>query len=295
MSHRVSVGILAVAAVIIGYWWYALVWHSLFLHDDYVRVHFLDVGQGDAILIETPNNHQVLVDAGRGIRVLSALDEVLPAHDRNIDIAVMTHPDADHIGGFVPVFRQYDVGIIMQSFIPSKTKLYGIVQDAVKNEKVGDKHAEVYTISRTYLFSLDGVRFDILWPIGKEVEETNAASIVLLVTYGEMEILLTGDAPSAVEDFLVEMFAEKLEDIEILKAGHQGSKTSTSETFLTRTKPNAIIYSFGKRNSYGHPDEMVEERVGAYSAAHSGEGLTEHRTADGTVSVLCDKKKFHIV
>lgn len=281
------VGIFFVTVVIIGHWWYVLVWHALFLNSNYLHVHFLNVGQGDAVLIETPNNRQVLVDAGRGIKILNALDAVLPAHDRDIDVAVMTHPDADHIGGFVPVLNQYEVGTVIQSFIPSNTTLYKTVVKAVENEK-----SSVYTISQVYSFSLDGVRFDVLWPIGTAVKEINAASVVLLVTHGDIEILLTGDAPSAVEDFLVETFPEYLEDIEILKAGHHGSKTSTSQKFLIHTKPNVIVYSTGKNNSYGHPHTAVKDRVANYSAAHPEENLKSHTTESGTVSFCVTKKQF---
>ena len=289
MSHRISVVTLAVIVIIIGYWWYALVWHSLFLGSEHLRVHFLDVGQGDAILIETPNNRQVLVDAGRGIKVLGALDMILPAHDRDIDVVVMTHPDADHIGGFVPVLRQYEVGTVIQSFIPSKTNLYKTVVKAIEGEG-----ANVYTVSQAYSFFLDGVQFDILWPLGTTVKETNAASVVLLVTYGDIEILLTGDAPSAVEDFLIETFGEKLKDVELLKAGHHGSKTSTSAKFLSHTKPNVIIYSAGVRNSYGHPHEVVIERVAEYSTANPKENLRPYTTVDGTISFCLTMSAFAV-
>ena len=294
MNFRVSTGVLAVTVIIVGYWWYALVWHSLFLTSDYLRVHFLDVGQGDAILIETPNSRQVLIDAGRGIRVLSVLNKVLPAHDRDIDIAVMTHPDADHIGGFVPVLRQYEVGTILQSFISSDTNLYKTVRTAIGDEKFGSRRAAVHTISRAYSFSLDDVQFDILWPVGEDVKEKNAASIVLLITYGDMEILLTGDAPSSVEEFLTDTFGNLVKDVDILKAGHHGSKTSTSSKFLTHTKPNVIVYSAGADNSYGHPHTIVIDRVADYSAAHPDENLQSYNTADGTVSFCLTMKRLEL-
>ena len=271
--------ILTISIVIIGYWWYALVWHSLSFDDETLRVHFLAVGQGDGILIETPNNHQILIDAGRGIQILAALDALLPAHDRTIDVAVLTHPDADHVGGFIPVFRRYAVGTILRSFISADTAVYEQVVSAMEEEG-----AQVYAVSQPHSFTLDGVRFDILWPVGTEIADTDAASLVLLISYGDIELLLTGDASAEIEEFLIASFPEKLIDIDILKAGHHGSKTSTAQSFLAHTKPNAIIYSAGKNNSYGHPHADVLGRVKVYAALYPDQRFTEHYTADGTVS-----------
>ena len=288
MSYRIPLALLVLAVAVAGYWWYSLVLGSLFGDgNDVLRIHFLDVGQGDSVLIETPNNSRVLVDAGRGIRVLSALDDVLPMHDREIDVAVMTHPDADHIGGFVPVFDRYDVGSVVRSFISSGTNVYKSVMEATANEG-----SVVHLVSLPLSFTLDDVRFDTLWPIGENVRETNAASVVLLITYGSVQTLLTGDAPSAVEEFLVKSFGDMLYDIEILKAGHHGSKTSTSSVFLTHTQPNAVIYSSGKNNSYGHPHDEVLERIRLYSSEQGEQVPDEYRTSDGTVSFCVKAASF---
>ena len=262
-------------------------WQTLFIEESPLRIHFIDVGQGDAILLETPNRYQVLIDAGRGLSVLNALDELLPTNDRDIDIAILTHPDSDHIGGFVPIFRRYAVGTVFQTPTVAKTDVYRQVITAIEEEK-----ATTHTVQQPSSFSLDGVRIDILWPQGAEITETNAASIVLLITYGSTEILLTGDASTKVEEFLVAQFPERLNDIDLLKAGHHGSKTSTAPTFLNHTKPNAIIYSAGKNNRYGHPHEIVLARVKTYAEAHPAEKLTEHYTADGTISFCITPKQF---
>ena len=279
VRYKTAIGILVAVTVVISYWWHMLVWNDLFQQSDQMRIHFLDVGQGDAIVIETPNNRRVLVDAGRSITTLSALDEIIPANDRNIAVAVMTHPDTDHIGGFIPVLERYQVNTVLRSPTPSKTDVYDQVIAAVQKEG-----ADSHSVKRPYTFSLDGVQFDILWPIDAEIPETNAASIVLLVSYGTSEILLTGDVPSEVEEFLITIFPQKLNDIEILKAGHHGSKTSTAQAFLNHTKPNAIIYSAEKGNTYGHPHTDTLERVKTYAETHTHQNLREYYTADGTIS-----------
>ena len=278
MVYKAVITALAACFVCAAYWWFLLVFAPL-TDDGALRVHFLNVGQGDAILIETPKNRQVLVDAGRGIRVLTALDEVLPPHDKSIDVAIMTHPDADHIGGFVPVFQKYEVSTVIRSFIPKDTSVYRKVQEAAKEEG-----ATLHDISKAYTFNLDGVRFDVLWPIGESVKEANAASVIVLAEYGDMKILLTGDAPTAVEERLIALFPKRTDDVDILKIGHHGSKTSTAAEFLKHTKPNAVVYSMGHNNSYGHPHKQVLDTVKTYAANHPKESLKEYRTTDGTIS-----------
>lgn len=140
MSHKTAVTALIIIVTIIGYWWYLILWQQISTTENLLRIHFLDVGQGDAILIETPSRNKVLVDAGRGIQVLNALDTVLPAHDRDIAIAVMTHPDEDHIGGFVPIFRRYTVNTVIQPFIPSESNTHKQVISAVKKRKSKSAH-----------------------------------------------------------------------------------------------------------------------------------------------------------
>ena len=114
----------------------------------------------------------------------------------------------------------------------------------------------------------------------------------MVITYGTTEILLTGDAPAEIEKFLIELFPTKLYDIEILKAGHHGSKTATTTSFLNHTKPNTIIYSAGKNNSYGHPHQATLNRTKTYSETNPTENLTEHYTADGTVSFCITPTKY---
>ena len=289
MMYKAVCAVLATAVFCLGYWWYALVWSVAPTGDSagMARVHFLDVGQGDAILIETPGARQLLVDAGRGIRVLTALDAILSSHEKEIEVAVMTHPDADHIGGFVPVFDRYEVGTVIRSFVDTDTSVYMKVL-----EKIAEEGSVSHAVSRAYSFTLDGMEFDILWPIGEDVRETNAASIVLLVTYGDMKVLLTGDAPAAVEEYLVTAFPGRLADVDILKAGHHGSKTSTAPAFLAHTKPNAFVYSMKAGNHYGHPHESVLSTFADYTARFPAEKAKEYRTSDGTVSFCLTEVSF---
>ena len=289
MVYNGVLAVLAVSVFCLGYWWYALVWTATGGSDGTVRVHFLDVGQGDAILIETPGARQVLVDAGRGIGVLSELAGVMGSQDRAIDIAVMTHPDADHIGGFVPVFDRYEVDTVIESFVETDSSVYEKVQ-----QKVADEGSEVFTISGGYSFMLDGLQFDIVWPIGEEVRETNSASVSLLVSYGDVKVLLTGDVSSLIEERIVAMFPDRVRDVDILKAGHHGSKTSSSPLFIEHTKPNAFVYSMKEGNHYGHPHEVVRETFASYAEKFPEERAKEYWTSDGTVSFCLTEVSFSV-
>ena len=271
------------AVALTVYWWTVLVFPELGRskgEKEEMKLYFLDVGQGDAVLIETPNKERILVDAGKGIKVLNKLSEHIPNYIRNIEVAILTHPDADHIGGFPYVFNRYEVETIIHSFVKKDTSIYKKTMKAVEEEG-----ANVFSVDRPYTFSIDGIDISILWPIGREVHEANAASITVLLQYGETDILLTGDAPIAVEEKLLELFGEILKDIEVVKAGHHGSKTATSEHLLDATTPDIIVYSAGKNNSYGHPHEQVYERVKEYERKHKKE-VVSLETKDGTV-VLC--------
>lgn len=285
MLREICLSLLILSVIIIGYWWYNLVWLTITANKE-VEIHFLDVGQGDSILIETPNGQKVLVDSGRGVRVLSVLDEKLSAIEDVIDVAVLTHPDADHIGGFVPIFDRYDVRNSVRSFIPSDTNVYRQVINAIEEE------GNAYVISDRYFFELDGVSFHILWPLSETISETNTASIVLLVQYGNTEILLTGDAPQSVEEELIRRFPTLLKDIDILKLGHHGSSTSSAKEFLDYTLPNALIYSAGAQNRYNHPSEDVVERVNKYVNDYPRQKPKVYATKDGTVSFCINRYSF---
>lgn len=289
MSFQLYLVLLTASAVIAGYWWYALVYQSFIGGEPLVRVHFLDVGQGDAVLIEAPDGTQVLVDAGRGISVLHELAAVMPVGDRSLDVGIMTHPDADHIGGFVPVLDRYEVAIIVQPFLSSPSEVYHAVHDSlVKERKEG---GVVHRVSSAQRFVAGGATFSLLWPLDETVRERNAASIVLHVRFGEMDMLLTGDAPVAVEDMLVALYPDLLTDVEIIKAGHHGSKTSLSSTLLAHTTPEAIVFSYGADNRYGHPHHEVIDRIAAYRKEAPTVSL--HRTEDGTVSFCLTTETFY--
>lgn len=244
----------------------ALIWWRIISEwrENNLIVAFFDVGQGDAIFIEAPNGNQVLIDGGRGKAILRELAKVMPFYDRHIDVIIATHPDADHIGGLIDVLERYEVGIFLEPGAASNNGYYRALEETVEEKKI-----EKIIARRGMRIYLDGkTRMDILHPDGKfAVRDTNDSSIVARLIYNQNEFMLTGDAPKRVEEYLIKI-SESSEELQsdVLKAGHHGSRTSTSELFVKAIKPQYAVISSGKNNSYGHPHKEALDILSKYGA-----------------------------
>ena len=242
----------------------ALVWPSLHggVEDSRLRVTFLDIGQGDAILIQTPDGVDVLIDGGPDAGVLHELRAALGAFDTTIDMVVGTHPDKDHIGGLVPVLEQYTVGHILTTENRGETMVASEYQEALTAEGAMVTYAragQVYALGASTTLTVYAPARD------PSMLESNTASIVVKLTYGHIDFMLTGDAPQSIEDALVVTYGTALAS-EVLKLGHHGSKTSSSDLFLDTVQPQYAVVSAGAGNSYGHPHGEVLERVASVGA-----------------------------
>lgn len=216
-----------------------------------LEVVFLDVGQGDAIYIETPLGSQVLIDGGRDRRVLRELSKVMPFWDRSIDLVIATHPDADHIGGLVDVLEAFQVDYLMDTEVKNDTPVFRSYTAAVKTEAV----ERIPPARGTQITLDDNV---ILTVLSREVvaaSNTNDASIVARLDYGDTSFLFTGDATKEIERELLGL--HDVLDSDVLKVGHHGSDTSTSSEFVSAVSPSIAVISVGKGNSYGHPTKNV--------------------------------------
>ena len=258
------------------------------LGNSILRVEFLDVGQGDAIFITAPNGNQVLIDGGPNDRVLGQLGNSMGFFDRSIDMVIATHPDKDHIAGLASVFRLYDVDYFIGSELQSETKYDNALQDGVSNES-GLTRITARAGERFILDKNRGIYIDVLFPSSttENYEETNQASIITRLVYGTKSFLLTGDAYTENEDYIVDMYGEKIKST-VLKIGHHGSKTSSGEKFLLTVLPEYAIVSAGKTNTYGHPKPEVIERF---------ENIGSHilSTIDhGTISFITDGVVMYI-
>lgn len=247
-----------------------------------LEVTFLDVGQGDATFIQSPTGTQVLIDGGKGGRVLPALHAVMGFFDTDIDMVVATHPDMDHIGGLIDVLEKYSVRTILMTENMSDTPAFQMFLEKVKEEGAEVRYArrgQVYDLG----FGAQGsTTLTILFPDHDPSGlESNMSSIVARLTYGESEYMLTGDSPKEIEEYLVSLGASTLQS-DVLKVGHHGSRTSSAETFITATYPSYAIISAGKDNSYGHPHKEVTDLLTAL-------GIEQKNTADeGRIRSLSD-------
>ncbi len=226
-----------------------------------LHVAFLDIGQGDAIFIQSPTGRQVLIDGGKDRSVLRELGKRMSPFDRSLEMVIETHPDADHIGGLPSVFERYRVGAYLSPGVEGQTSYVHALSAAVHEEQ-----ALRYEVRRGDRIELGGGAYlEVLFP-DRDVSnvETNTSSLVMRLVYGETSFLLTGDAPESIEQYLISLGGELESDV--LKAGHHGSKTSTGEAFLSAVAPGAVVISAGKDNSYGHPHEEVVSRVEASGA-----------------------------
>ena len=236
--------------------------------DGRAHVVVLDVGQGDAILVTGPTGGRMLVDGGPDPdRLLVALDARVPPWDRRIDLVVLTHPHEDHVAGLPLVLERYRVGRVAEAGMPGRSPGYEAlaailaVRGATSGRLLGGDR-----------FGLDGIAFDVLWPDAGRVppeasddgSTVNDASIVLLGSFEGRRFLLAGDAEAAVDS---ELISRGLPTVDLLKAGHHGSRTSTTEELVATTRPRVAAVSVGAKNDYGHPSREVMARLEDAGAA----------------------------
>lgn len=228
-------------------------------HASVLKVSFLNVGQGDSILIQGPTGVKVLVDGGPDRSVLRELAKKLMPWDRRFDLLVETHPDKDHISGLGDVLERYRVAMYLEPGVPDMTSVSHHVMDDVAKEQ-GIQHLIAHRGMRIHLGG--GAYADILFPDRDESTQkaTNDGSIVLHVVYGAHSFMLTGDLPSPYEDYLVGLDGDGLTS-DVLKAGHHGSKYSTDSLWLAAVQPEYVVISAGKGNTYGHPNPATVERI----------------------------------
>ncbi len=247
-----------------------------------VEIHFLDVGQGDAVAVRTPAGRWLLVDAGpRDDRFDAGERRVLPFlrahHVRRLEALVLTHPHADHVGGAPAVLRGVEVGRVVEPGLAVGSSFYLETLRAARERGVAWSAAR-----QGRQLTLDGVVLELLWPPEgtlDSVSDANEISAVVHLRYGAFSALFTGDAGEAEEEAMTRRYGGSLR-ARVLKAGHHGSRTSTSAAFLDAVRPERVVVSAGKRNRYGHPAPETLRRL-------EERGIPVSRTdRDGTVSVV---------
>ncbi|MGE7667411.1 S-layer homology domain-containing protein [Ureibacillus composti] len=248
-----------------------------------MKVHFIDVGQGDSILVELATGETVLIDGGPK----SAGDEVVTFIKSKgitkLDYVIATHPDADHVGGLSDVLKTFPVDTFINSGKEHTTDTYYELLNLVKEKKI--TYVEP-NLSQVFEYDplLDSY-FQILY-VNSEAVDNNDASIVVKAGLGETDFLFMSDASTEIENTLV--YTYDTVDVDILKAGHHGSDTSSSLSFLNAVSPEATILSYGIDNSYGHPNATVVSNLKTV-------GSKIYSTAqDGSITITTNGSKYEI-
>jgi competence protein ComEC len=245
--------------------------------DGKIHVRFLDVGQGDAILIESSDGKRILIDGGPDLSVLKRLGETLPFFRRRIDIVINTHPDIDHIGGLLSVLSRYRIGLLILPYAEEQSSLLTALLAIAAEHRVPVRMAGA---GETIVMG-SGTTLSVLWPppgMPTGFPKTgNNHSLVLLLERNGKRALLAGDMEEPVEKTLVSAGADLRADL--LKIGHHGSRTSSGTGFLLAVKPVAAIISVGKDNTFGHPRPEIIRRL-------QNLGITIRRTdEEGTIDM----------
>lgn len=262
-----------------------LIWSVILSKDtEGLEVFFFDIGQGSAALIRDSSGNEILIDGGPDNKILSKLAEEMPYMGKKIDLIILTHPDSDHINGALETLKNYKVAGVLEPCIRDNSAAYQEWQKIIKEREL--KRVCAHFGQRIKMSN--EAKIDILFPLfsieDKVISNSNDASILARLDYGENCFLLTGDAPKKTESLLVRMGLNL--DCEILQIGHHGSKTSTSQEFVEAVSPEVAVISAGKDNRYSLPHQEVLDRL---------KGVKVYRTdLDGDVEFECDRASCRV-
>ncbi|MEI6238335.1 MAG: MBL fold metallo-hydrolase [bacterium] len=262
------------------FFWYGFLRES---HGGKLYISYLDIGQGDASYIETPNGGRIVIDGGPGNALMRALGKVMPFYNRKIDIVILTNPDEDHLSGLIDLCKRYEISL----FIESGTKAVSASYKALK-ECLALKKVPVIFARRGMSFPFDdGVNIKILFPDRDASPlKKNDGSTISLISYKKDDFYFMGDAPRKMERYLMALgdmsTSTKLGRESVLKLGHHGSKTSSDEKFLRAISPHFAIISAGLNNKYHHPSPETLETL-------KNLNLSYFRTDEvGTINITSD-------
>ena len=220
-----------------------------------LQVVFLDIGQGDAILIQTPNGKNILIDGGPDRTIIYKLSSYIPQNRRRIDLMILTHPDVDHLTGLIEVLKYWDVKNVIYNGAEDDDPIYQQWQNLIRA-----KNIPIFAIRKEQIVRIEkDLYFDFFWPDkdmrGQYFDNDNFYSLVMKLNFKNNSILFMGDAEKDVEEELIGRNINLRADI--LKVAHHGSKNATSLKFLEKVRPVYAVVSVGKDNPFGHPSFRV--------------------------------------
>ena len=272
-------GIVASLAAILLFWFYYKAPKDL-------AVDFLDVGQGDAILIKAPGGQNILVDGGPDKTVIKRLGENLPWWDKKIDLMILTHAHDDHVTGLIDVLKRYQVKRILYTGAIHSAPNYLAWLKLARDKKIS-----LTIIDKKQTINLNqGAKMEILYPdqslLDKNLADLNDSSIIIKLIYGQNKFLLTGDAGEKVEKELLANGDDL--NVDVLKVAHHGSQYSSGQDFLEKVGAKVAVIMVGEDNDFGHPSLRIIKRL-------ERAGAEIFRTDEkGTVKILSDGVRVRV-
>jgi len=249
---------------------------------------FFNVGQGDAVFVETPRRQQILIDGGPDSSVLAKLAKVMPFYDRSIDLVILSHPEKDHLAGLLEVLKRYKVENIIWTGVVRDIPEWQEWERLLKGEnaKIKIAHSGLSVVLDGREFSS---HFDIIYPFenfaGQKIKDSNDTSAVGRLVFGNNSFLFAGDIGKSVEQKLIGCDI----DSDILKIAHHGSRYSSSEEFLAAVSPEIAVIPVGRENSYGHPHPDILARLRDF-------GIDIRRTdQDGDIKIISNGRQIKIL
>ena len=262
------------------------VWRFILEQRQPLEIIFFDIGQGDAVFVETAKGHQILIDGGPGKKILSKLAKEIPFWDNSLDLVILTHPDYDHLAGLWHVLQRYKVENILWNGALKETEIFERWQEKIKKEK-----AKIVIAKKGQQIKAGALQIDILHPF-KDIsgalfkKNTNDSSIVSRLLFGKNSFLFTGDISAEVEK---ELLLKEIElGSDVLKVAHHGSKNSSSREFLKQVLPQVAVISCGKNNPYGYPHQRVLRNLQEFGT------ILLRTDQEGDIKIVADGTNYKI-
>ncbi|HII4498592.1 TPA: ComEC/Rec2 family competence protein [Clostridium perfringens] len=273
------IGIIVV--LLAGYFGIDLTQDSKVPKDSKLMISYMDVGQGDAAYIKV-NGNDILIDAGPRSNSKELLEQLKAKNIDDFELVIATHPHEDHIGGMVDVFKEYEVKAFYSPKITHTTKTYENLVKAVKDEGLKTKE-----LKGGMVIDLgEGAKFEVFTPQKLEYEELNDYSPIMKLSFGDTSYLFTGDAEKLAEEEALAKYKNSL-DSDVIKFGHHGSSSSSSNAFIEAVSPKYGIISCAKDNKYGHPHRETLDIIKKYNIK------TFRTDTDGEIILTSDGKSIN--
>ncbi len=245
-----------------------------------LNVHFIDVGQGDSILVQLPNGQNMLIDAGPNKAAETLVSYLQNLNVGKVDYLIATHPHEDHIGGMDEVVNTFDIGEVYMPAATTNTKTFERLQNALEAKQLFPTAA----FAGITILNKGDLNIQILAPNQQTYDNLNNYSAVVKLTYGDTSFLFTGDAEAESEAEILKAGFEVKADV--LKVGHHGSHSSTSPEFLAAVNPAYAVICCGEGNDYGHPHQVTLDKL---------QGLQVYRTdLNGNIIFISDGQNLQV-